>query len=503
MAQGRILVIAGSDSSGGAGLEADQKVIAAHGCYAMTATAALTAQNTTGVFGIQVTPADFVRTQIDACFDDIPVDVVKIGMLASAETVLVVADALRRHKVKKTVIDPVMVSTSGSHLLPEDAIKVMREQLLPLATILTPNVPEAMLLLSDAGMHAEAPTSVEDLVNIAKTVQSLGPEFVLLKGGHLPLQGNGVMASVESEKEMVVDVLYGAGTYIRIDSVYQKSKNTHGTGCSLASAIASNIANGFDTNRAVKAACRYVEVGIRTAKDIGSGNGPINHFHSVYTLPFAPGRFIEYLLERPDVKGPWQKHTEHRFLEGIADGTLPVESFKNYLIQDYLYLVQYARATALAGYKARTLDEIATSAKVVSHIIHEMNLHIEYCNDFGVSKEQILATEEDEGEYVLDVGHSEDWFALQIAMAPCLIGYGVIARRLYDDPLTKREGNTYWKWIENYVADDFVEAVRVGSDAIEKHALLQSPSRIEELVKIFIHATNMETGFWNMGERLG
>lgn len=198
------------------------------------------------------------------------------------------------------------MSTSGSHLLPEDAIRVMREQLLPLATILTPNVPEAMLLLSDAGIRAEAPTSVDDLVNIAKTVQSLGPEFVLLKGGHLPLQINGTMASVEAEKEMVVDVLYGAGAYTLIESVYQKSKNTHGTGCSLAcefkhpsistpghnltppAAIASNIANGFDINRAVKAACRYVEAGIRTAKDMGAGNGPINHFHSVYTLPFAP-----------------------------------------------------------------------------------------------------------------------------------------------------------------------------------------------------------------------
>lgn len=127
-----------------------------------------------------------------------------------------------------------MVSTSGAHLLHEDAIKVMREQLLPLATILTPNVPEAMLLLANAGIHAEPPTSVDGLVKIAKTVQTLGPEFVLLKGGHLPLQSNGTMASVDSEKELVVDVLYGAGAYIRIDSDYQESKNTHGTGCSLA-----------------------------------------------------------------------------------------------------------------------------------------------------------------------------------------------------------------------------------------------------------------------------
>lgn len=127
-----------------------------------------------------------------------------------------------------------MVSTSGSHLLPPDAIKIMREELLPLATILTPNVPEAMLLLADAGIEADAPESVDDLVNIAKIVQSLGPKFVLLKGGHLPLQRNGSVASVESEKEIVVDVLYGDGKHIRIESAYQNSKNTHGTGCSLA-----------------------------------------------------------------------------------------------------------------------------------------------------------------------------------------------------------------------------------------------------------------------------
>jgi len=256
--------------------------------------------------------------------------------------------------------------------------------------------------------------------------------------------------------------------------------------------------------RAVRLACRYVEAGIKTASNLGQGNGPINHFHSTYTLPFAPGRFLEYLLDRPDVKKAWQNHTEHDFVARMADGTLPIESFKYYLIQDYLYLVQYARASSLAGYKSKTIEDVAASATIVGHIKHELGLHIGYCEGFGVSKEVMESSEESEActaytRYVLDVGLSEDWFALQISMAPCLIGYGVIARRLHDDPKTKREGNIYWDWIQNYVAEDYTEAVNVGSALLERHAVLQSPSRIEELVKIFIHATNMETGFWDMG----
>lgn len=503
MVKGRVLVIAGSDSSGGAGLEADQKVIAAHGCYAMTTTTALTAQNTQGVDDIHHTPPAFVRKQIDACISDIGVDVIKTGMLASAETIVVVANALQHWRVPMTVIDPVMVSTSGAQLLPHEAVKEMINHLLPLTTILTPNVPEALLLLSDAGNTISDPKSVEDLIDIAKAVQALGPKYVLVKGGHLPFKTDGTAASNVEDKELMVDILYGNGQVTRIETAYLKSKNTHGTGCSLASAIASNLANGLDIPQAVKAACRYVEVGIKTATDLGHGNGPINHFHSTYTLPFSRGHFLEYLLDRPDVRKAWKEHTEHDFVAGLADGTLPFEAFKYYLMQDYLYLIQFARANALASYKAKTMEDVAASAQIVAHIHTEVALHIDYCKGFGVTKEQMENSEESTActaytRYVLDIGQSEDWLALQISMAPCLIGYGMIARRLHDDPSTKRDGNICWKWIENYVADDYTEAVRVGSALLEKGVALQSPSRIEELVQIFIRATNMETGFWDI-----
>ncbi|KAK7614832.1 thiamine biosynthesis protein-like protein (Thi-4) [Phyllosticta paracitricarpa] len=507
MGSRRILLIAGSDSSGGAGLEADQKVVASHGCYAMTATTALTAQNTLGVHGIHVTPSGFVRKQIEACVEDVGVDVVKTGMLASASTVEVVAEALKKYNVPVSVIDPVMVATSGAQLLPEDAVETLISQLLPLATVVTPNVPEALMILKhrdSQGPSQSEPTTVKELISIAQAVRNLGPKYVLLKGGHVPLTKEHTAPTSEADRHVVVNILVGPGEPVIMETGYQKSRNTHGTGCSLASAIASRLGLSMTMEQAVKTANYYIEAGIRTSKDLGSGSGPINHFHSTYMLPFAPGRFIEYLLDRDDVRGPWREHTHHDFVKQLADGTLPVQKFQNYLVQDYLFLIQFSRANSLAAYKAKDLDDINKSARIVLHIQEEMGLHVRYCEGFGLTKGDIERHEEHQActaytRYVLDIGQSEDWFALQVALAPCLLGYGHIARRLFDDPATKREGNRYWDWVLQYVAEDYTAAVRTGAELLEKHAVRQSPARIEELVRIFIHATKMETGFWDMG----
>ncbi|KAI3397551.1 hypothetical protein diail_10644 [Diaporthe ilicicola] len=422
MVHGRLLVIAGSDCSGGAGLEADQKVIAAHGCYAMTATTALTAQNTLGVYEIHQVPPAFLTRQIDACFDDIGVDVVKTGMLASTETIGAVASALEgRDFGGRLVMDPVMVATTGAELLPPEALRQLRERLLPRATILTPNIPEARLLLADAG-HEEPLVldSVADLEAAARALLELGPEWVLVKGGHAPLRRDYAVARTDAEREIVVDVLCGrGGECVRVETDFQTSRNTHGTGCSLASAIASNLAKGIPVPQAVKAACR--------------------------------GRFVEWMLERPDVAPVWHEFINHPFVLAMGNGTLPLESFKGYLVQDYLYLIHFARANALAGYKAKNMRDI-----------------------------------------------SADWLGLQVALAPCLLGYGALAKMLHGDSRSVRQGNHYWNWVENYVADDYVQAVKTGSELLERNAVLQSPSRIEELVKIFIHATKMEIGFWEM-----
>ncbi|KAI4096708.1 MAG: hypothetical protein LQ344_000848 [Seirophora lacunosa] len=254
----------------------------------MTATTALTAQSTQAVYEIHNVPSAFVSKQIDACVGDIGVDVVKIGMLASAPTINAVATALEKLSRPTCVLDPVMVATSGAQLLPNDAVTDLREKLLPLTTILTPNIPEANLLLANAGVEYPEIRSIPDLVRVAKLLQRLGPTHVLIKGGHLPVDHNLNVARRDADKEFVIDVLFSHNQDNDDDDVvvfktdFSPSKNTHGTGCSLASAIASNLALGHDVPRAVENACRYVERGIRTAPDLGKGSGPINHFCSIH-----------------------------------------------------------------------------------------------------------------------------------------------------------------------------------------------------------------------------
>ncbi|KAL8946428.1 MAG: hypothetical protein Q9222_007180 [Ikaeria aurantiellina] len=231
------------------GLEADQKIIAAHRCYAMTATTALTAQNTQGVYDIHYVPSAFVSKQIDACIDDIGVDVVKIG----------------------------------AQLLPNEAVISLRKNLLPLTTILTPNIPEAKLLLQNSDFQIPEINSIHDLIQIAADLQVLGPKHVLLKGGHVPLDHDLNVPNEANGRKLVVDILYSGGSQKAqvLVTDFSESKNTHGTGCSLASAIASNLALGHAVDTAVEKACQYVEAGIHFSKPLGKGNGPINHFHSL------------------------------------------------------------------------------------------------------------------------------------------------------------------------------------------------------------------------------
>lgn len=183
------------------------------------------------------------------------------------------------------------MSTSGSQLLPQNAVQDVRTKLLPLATVLTPNIPEAKLLLENAEIAYQDPQNIKDLIQLAKQLHLLGPKSILLKGGHLPLTKERVAAKGLQEACIVVDVLYNGLDVTLLETDFLTSRNTHGTGCSLASAIAANLALGESLERAVRAAVRYVEAGIKTSVDMGKGCGPINHFHSLYSLPFAPYEF--------------------------------------------------------------------------------------------------------------------------------------------------------------------------------------------------------------------
>jgi hydroxymethylpyrimidine/phosphomethylpyrimidine kinase len=260
------LTIAGSDSSGGAGIQADLKTFAALGVYGASVITALTAQNTQGVTGIHQVPADFVTAQIDAVFADLDVGAVKIGMVAELSVIAAIAAGLQRWSPKHVVLDPVMVATSGDRLLAEDAVEALRATLVPRASILTPNLPEAAALLGEPVASSEAAIESQ-----GRRLLALGCPAVLIKGGH----GQG------SES---VDYLVRESGAIALAAPRVATQNTHGTGCSLSSAIAAGLAKGEDLETAVRGAKAFVSAAI-TASDrfsVGHGHGPIHHFHRFY-----------------------------------------------------------------------------------------------------------------------------------------------------------------------------------------------------------------------------
>ncbi len=256
-----ILSIAGSDPSGGAGVQADLKAIAAQGCYGMAAITALTAQNTRGVQGMHLVPSRFVAEQVDAVFDDIEVAAVKIGMIATAEIADAVAEALEDRRPPWVVLDPVMVAKGGDRLLAEDAVEVLRDRLLPLCSVVTPNLPEAAALLGIAEPRDEA-----EMARVARGLLALGPRAVLLKGGHL--------------EGPAVDLLVWDGGALRLEAARHPTRNTHGTGCTLSAALAAQLATTGELEAAARAAKAYVTRAIAAADalNVGRGHGPLDHF---------------------------------------------------------------------------------------------------------------------------------------------------------------------------------------------------------------------------------
>jgi len=251
------LTIAGSDCSGGAGIQADIKTMTMNGVYAMNVVTALTAQNTTGVRAIQEVSPDFLEQQIDAVFEDICPDAVKIGMVSSGGLMHVIAEKLRYYKAKNIIVDPVMVASSGSVLMKSEAVKILTEELIPIANLVTPNIPEAAVL---SGMYIE---NSDDMLTAAKIIYDNCGCAVLLKGGH----------SVNDAS----DLLYANGEYRLFEGKRIDNPNTHGTGCTLSSAIAANLAKGYELDESVKQAKDYISGALAAQLDLGHGSGPMMH----------------------------------------------------------------------------------------------------------------------------------------------------------------------------------------------------------------------------------
>lgn len=450
----RVLSIAGSDPSGGAGIQADLKAIAANGGYGMAALTALTAQNTRGVRAVHVPPADFLRAQLDAVSDDIVIDAVKIGMLADAEVIRTVADWLDVQRPPVVVLDPVMVATSGDRLLAPDAERELRG-LLTRATVVTPNLAELAVLVG------RPVTDWPDALAAAEELSADIGAAVLVKGGHLT--GDEAPDALVDAERGLRDEFPGA----RIPTT-----NTHGTGCSLSSALATLLARGLTPSDAVRAARAWLRESLRAAGAlaVGQGHGPVHHFAGMWDRGD-----LETRQTAEEIAGDWwQDIADVRdgidalpFLRGLADGTLAREPFLFYLAQDALYLREYARVLAAAARTAPTSAEQAFWAHAAhGSIVGELELHASWLTpERGVSAETFAAEPAPATTAYLDhlrsVAFGGDHAELVAAVLPCFWLYTDLGRRLHAGDFgaeARDPDHPYASWLSTYADPAFEEA---------------------------------------------
>ncbi|KAJ3556463.1 hypothetical protein NM688_g2012 [Phlebia brevispora] len=507
MAQPAVLTIAGTDSSGGAGIQADLKTFTAHNCYGTSVVTALTAQNTTGVQAVHPSPPEFIEQQLRSVLEDIDVKAMKTGMLYDASSIRAIVKTLKSHYGDKPmpplVCDPVCVSTSGHALLQPDAVEVMISELFPLASLITPNKSEAELILSCRSLPSSI-DNLEEMLTAAKNIVRLGPKAVLVKGGHMTVTAQDVekvaakypdirvvrdgiysenmeilqVSEAPPSSQLVVDVLQGASGAVlylhpRIDST-----STHGTGCTLSAAIICGLSRGHDFAESVRLGTAYTHLGIELAQPVGKGHGPLNHMHSIMqrSVPSPtrdnPHPFTRLLIQ--STAGLWKQYVEHEFVKQLGKGTLPRECFLHFIKTTCISGTTHGPTdtTSMIAAKSDNFPAIKAATDTILNVIDEVNSHKTFCAQWGITEEELLATPESPsttayGAYILDCGLSGDRAKLVMAVAACLLGYGEVGLWLKKEAAKPGswvvvDGNPYAKWMDDYGNEHYQAAVKRG-----------------------------------------
>lgn len=491
----RVLSIAGSDPSGGAGIQADIKSISAHGGYAMAAITALTAQNTQGVRAVHIPPVEFLSAQLDAVAADITIDAVKIGMLSTAEVMNAVALWLARTQPPVVVLDPVMVATSGDTLMAPAALEALFE-LITLSHLVTPNIPELAVLLGEPEA-ASWPEAVRQGKELAATYQVL----VLVKGGHLP-------------GEQCPDALVGAdGTVQEFSAPRVDTGNTHGTGCSLSAAVATLQAQTGDWQVSVHQAKAWLGEALRTSAvlQVGSGSGPINHLHALWaSAPPRPGSFSAGLWEQ--IASQRQGIFALDFIKELAAGTLAKSHFAYYLAQDALYLRTYSRVLARASALAPTEAEQNFWAAGAQNALEvEVALHRDWLGQYPltansgraeVSSVQVSETTQQGPvtkhyvDHLQGVAFAGSYGEVVAAVLPCYWLYSEVGRVLHADYLSFVGEHPYGVWLQTYADDGFAQATATAVSIMDQAAARASVVERNNMRAAFAHSAQYEVDFF-------
>ena len=482
----RVLSIAGTDPTGGAGIHADLKSIAANGGYGMAVITALVAQNTCGVRSVHTPPAVFLREQLDAVSDDVTIDAVKIGMLADVEVIREVRSWLEACRPPLVVLDPVMVATSGDRLLAPSAEQALRD-LVPLVDLVTPNLPELAVLLAEpqAQNWAEA-------IEQGKRLSSSSGVTVLVKGGHLT-EAHCPDALVNTQGLLPTSV-------VEFHSPRIVTSNTHGTGCSLSSAIATVQARTGDWVESLAQVKDWLQDALAHADDleVGIGNGPIHHFHRLFAEATTPNRNFTDLLWR-DIEVIRLAIFELPFVSALSSGALAEEEFSYYLAQDALYLSVYSRvlerASALAPDEGARVF-LAQSAVQCAEV--ETELHRNWLRDHHAPGLPSPATE-NYLAHLVAVSEGGNYAVLLAAILPCFWLYSVVGDQLHADFLARADSaaHPYSAWLETYADEGFATATRKAIDLTDEAAVNASAEDRAAMRVAFSTSSRCELEFFD------
>ncbi|TLM86224.1 bifunctional hydroxymethylpyrimidine kinase/phosphomethylpyrimidine kinase [Pseudarthrobacter sp. NamE2] len=480
----RVLSIAGSDPSGGAGIQADLKSIAAHGGYGMAAITALTAQNTRGVSAIHVPPAPFLASQLHAISNDITIDAVKIGMLGDAGVIGTVREWLEKVRPAVVVLDPVMVATSGDRLLEESAEEALRG-LLPLAHLITPNLAELAMLVG-----AEPQGTWEGALAQGRQLAAATGATVLVKGGHL--------AGAECPDALVNTGGLLGQDVVEVPGERVATRNSHGTGCSLSSAMATVQARLGDWEATLRAVKPWLAGALQTAErlEVGSGNGPVHHFHHLRPVPLA-GEFAQQLRAAtdPDLEAIYALD----FIRGLASGSLPEKEFAYYLAQDAIYLNGYSRVLARASALAPTEAEQLFWARSAQQCLEvESELHRSWLSKRPVRPELGPVTKA-YVDHLTAASASGSYAVLAAAVLPCFWLYAEVGKTLHAQFVAAGEpaGHPYADWLRTYADEDFAEATRKAIAIVDEAGRNASGQERAGMVTAFRQSCRLEVEFFD------
>jgi hydroxymethylpyrimidine/phosphomethylpyrimidine kinase len=480
----RVLSIAGSDPSGGAGIQADLKSIAALGGYGMAAITALTAQNTHGVRSVHVPPAAFLAEQLDAISDDITIDAVKIGMLGNADVIGAVAQWLQKVRPAVVVLDPVMVATSGDRLLHESAETALRE-LLPLAHLITPNLAELAMLVG-----GQLQDSWAGALDQGRALAAASGATVLVKGGHL--DGN------ECPDALVNTLGLLSHEVVEVPGERLATTNSHGTGCSLSSAMATAQARLGDWEASLREAKPWLAGALKASGtlEVGTGNGPVHHFHHLQPVP-AEGSFAAQLRReaQPDLEDIYALG----FIRDLATGSLQEHQFEYYLAQDALYLNGYSRVLARASSLAPTeAEQLFWAASAGQCLEVESELHRSWLGARSVLP-RLGPVTKSYVDHLTAASASGSYAVLAAAVLPCFWLYAEVGATLHAQFVAAGEpsAHPYAEWLRTYADEDFAAATRRAIAIVDEAGRRASAAERAAMITAFKQSCRLEVDFFD------